>query len=125
MAEFIPRPIVLQAAGEPPKTVSEFVGRLATGAADVSVAIMESPSGWSEPGQRPDFDEYTVVIEGAVVVETEDGSFTVSAGQASRAPARQWVRYSTPGTRGARYVAVCVPAFSPEIVNRDDVSLPE
>src|SRR5580700_9524219 len=122
MAELIPRPIVLQAAGAPPKTVSEFVGRLATGAADISVAIMESPSGWAEPGQRPDFDEYTVVIEGAVLVETQDGAFTVSAGQASRAPAGQWVRYSTPEVGGARYVAVCVPAFSPETVNRDDVT---
>ena len=92
MAELIPRPTVLQAAGAPPKTISEFVGRLATGTADVSVAIMESPSGWSEPGQRPDFDEYTVVIEGEVLVETRDGAFTVSAGQASRAPAGQWVR---------------------------------
>lgn len=120
MAELIPRPTVLQAAGEPPKTISEFVGRLATGTADVSVAIMESPCGWSEPGQRPDFDEYTIVIEGEVLVETRDGSITVSAGQASRAPAGQWVRYSTPKDGGARYVAVCVPAFSPEAVNRDD-----
>ena len=81
---------------------------------------MDSPPGWAEPGQRPDFDEYMVVIEGAVVVETEAGSMTVSAGQAARAPAGQWVRYSTPDPGGARYVAVCVPAFTPEAVNRDE-----
>jgi mannose-6-phosphate isomerase-like protein (cupin superfamily) len=121
MAELIAQPTVLRAAGTPPKTVSEFVGRLATGTADVSVAMMESPSGWSELGQRPEFDEYTVVLEGEVLVETRDRVFTVAPGQASRAPAGQWVRYSTPKVGGARYVAVCVPAFSPEAVNRDDV----
>jgi mannose-6-phosphate isomerase-like protein (cupin superfamily) len=120
MAELIALPTVLQAAGAPPKTISEFVGRLATGTAGVSVAIMASPSGWSEPGQRPDFDEYTVVIEGEVFVETRGGSFIVSAGQAARAPAGEWVRYSTPKIGGARYVAVCVPAFSPEAVHRDE-----
>jgi len=105
--------------------ISEFVGRLTTGTADVSVAVMDSPAGWSEPGQRPDFDEYTVVIEGEVLVHTESESITVSAGQACCAPAGQWVRYSTPGAGGARYVAICVPAFSPAAVHRDDVVGPE
>lgn len=120
MAELILHPTVLHAAGTPAKTISEFVGRLATGTETVSIAVMESPAGWSEPGQRPDFDEYTLVLEGEVHLETESGEVTVVAGQASRAPAGQWVRYSTPNAGGARYVAVCVPAFSPEKVNRDD-----
>ncbi|MGD0381031.1 MAG: cupin domain-containing protein [Acidimicrobiales bacterium] len=120
MAELISNPTVLQAAGNPPKTISEFVGRLATRTQGVSVAVMTSPSGWSEPGQRPEFDEYTVVIEGEIHVESEEGSFTVAAGQAVRAPAGQWVRYSTPTAGGARYVAVCVPAFSPDAVHRDE-----
>jgi len=120
MAELIV-PTFLQAAGSPPKTISEFVGRLTTGTADVSVAVMHSPSGWSEPGQRPEFDEFTVVIEGEVVVDSESGSITVPAGQASWAPAGQWVRYSTPKAGGARYVAVCVPAFSLAAVHRDEV----
>jgi quercetin dioxygenase-like cupin family protein len=113
-------PTVLHAAGAPPKTISEFVGRLTTGTEAVSVAVMDSPAGWSEPGQRPEFDEYTVVIEGEVVVDSESASITVSAGQASWAPAGQWVRYSTPKAGGARYVAVCVPAFSVAAVHRDD-----
>jgi mannose-6-phosphate isomerase-like protein (cupin superfamily) len=119
MVELISQPTVLRAAGAPPKMISEFVGRLTTGTERVSIAVMDSPSGWAEPGQRPDFDEYMVVIEGEVVVDTEDGSITVLAGQAARAPAGEWVRYSTPRTAGARYVAVCVPAFSPEAVHRD------
>jgi mannose-6-phosphate isomerase-like protein (cupin superfamily) len=124
MIELISQPTVLQAAGTPPKTISEFVGRLTTGSASVSVAIMDSPSGWAEPGQRPDFDEYTVVLAGEVRIDTEDGSITVAAGQAARAPAGAWVQYSTPGPSGARYVAVCTPAFSPDAVNRDDESGP-
>jgi len=124
MIELISHPTVLQAAGTPPKTISEFVGRLTTGSASVSVAIMDSPSGWAEPGQRPEFDEYTVVLEGEVQIDTEHGSITVAAGQAARAPAGTWVRYSTPGPGGARYVAVCTPAFSPDAVNRDDEAGP-
>jgi mannose-6-phosphate isomerase-like protein (cupin superfamily) len=122
MVELIAHPTVLQAAGTPPKTISEFIGRLASGTEDVSIAVMQSPAGWGEPGQRPDFDEYTLVLEGEMLVETEEGSISVCAGQASRAPAGQWVRYSTPKPGGARYVAVCVPAFSPGAVNRDEDS---
>jgi mannose-6-phosphate isomerase-like protein (cupin superfamily) len=120
MAQLLPDPTILQAAGTPPKTIAEFVGRLATGTSGVSIAVMHSPAGWSEPGQRPQFDEYTVVIEGEVLVETDDTSFTVAAGQASVSPAGQSVRYSTPTAGGARYVAVCVPAFAPDAVHRDD-----
>lgn len=119
MATLIPKPRLLEGAGEPTKLISEFVGRLATGDLRVSVAVMDSPGGWSEPGQRPDFDEFTVVLEGELLVETEDGSLIVSAGQAVHAPGGSWVRYSTPAAGGARYVAVCLPAFSPETVHRD------
>ena len=119
MVELIPHATVLQAAGTPPKTISEFVGRLATATTSVSVAVMESPSGWSEPGQRPDFDEYTVVIEGEIRIDTEQGQITVGAGQAARAAAGEWVRYSTPREGGAEYIAVCLPAFSMETVHRD------
>jgi uncharacterized cupin superfamily protein len=120
MATLIPVPHILQAAGNPSKLISEFVGRLATGTAQVSVAVMVSPSGWSEPGQRPEFDEYTVVLEGEILVESDDGSLSVAAGQAVHAPAGRWVRYSTPNADGARYVAICIPAFAPELVNRDN-----
>jgi quercetin dioxygenase-like cupin family protein len=119
MANLIPAPSTPPAAGSPPKVISEFVGRLATDTENVSVAIMDSPPGWSEPGQTPTFDEYTVVIDGEVLVETVDEAFTVASGQAVHAPAGEWVRYSTPRSSGARYVAVCVPAFSPDAVNRD------
>lgn len=119
MTELIDTPTVLQAAGTPPKTISEFVGRLASGTAQVSVALMDSSPGWSEPGQRPEFDEYTVVTAGELLVQTEEGSLRVMAGQAVHATAGDWVRYSTPGQEGARYISVCVPAFSPETVNRD------
>jgi mannose-6-phosphate isomerase-like protein (cupin superfamily) len=121
MVKLVEAPSVIAAAGQPPKTISEFVGRVATGSAEVSVAIMESPSGWAEPGQRPDFDEYSIVLEGALHVETEKGDLTVSAGQALHAPAGEWVRYSTPGEAGARYVSVCVPGFTPDTVHRDDM----
>jgi quercetin dioxygenase-like cupin family protein len=115
----IPSPHVLSAAGSPPKTISEFVGRIATGDERLSIAVMDSPSGWSESGQRPDFDEFTVVLDGELLVETEAGSFTVVAGQGLQTPAGTWVRYSTPAAGGATYVAVCLPAFSPDHVHRD------
>lgn len=120
MTELIAAPIVLEAAGVPTKLISEFFGRLASNEKEISIAVMDSPCGWSEPGQRPEFDEYTVVIEGELVVEAEDSSLTVSAGQAARANAGVWVRYSTPGPAGARYVSICLPAFSPDTVHRDE-----
>jgi len=120
MTELIAAPNVIAAAGTPPKTISEFVGRVATGTTDISIAVMNSPEGWSEPGQQPEFDEYTVVIEGAIAVESQGGTFTVKAGQAVHTSAGEWVRYSTPAEGGARYVSVCVPAFSPGTVHRDE-----
>jgi ethanolamine utilization protein EutQ (cupin superfamily) len=119
MATLIPSPARIPAAGDPPKQILEFVGRVATATTSVSVAIMESPAGWVEPSQRPEFDEYTVVLEGEVHVETEDGSLVVHAGQGLHARPGERVCYSTPAAGGARYVSVCVPAFSPEIVHRD------
>jgi mannose-6-phosphate isomerase-like protein (cupin superfamily) len=120
MPTLVPEAAVIEAVGVPPKRIAEYVGRVRTGTESVSVAVMESPSGWSEPGQRPEFDEYSIVLEGELRVETEEGSFGVTAGQAVEARAGEWVRYSTPGEGGARYVSVCVPAFSPATVHRDD-----
>jgi len=108
------------AAGEPPKLIDEFVGRASTGDARLSIARMRSPCGWAEPGQRPDFDEFTVVLRGALLVEHEGGQLTVEAGQAVHTRPGEWVRYSTPGPGGAEYISVCVPAFAPGTVHRDD-----
>jgi mannose-6-phosphate isomerase-like protein (cupin superfamily) len=118
MPQLIESPVRVDAAGEPPKLIEEFAGRASGGEERVSVARMRSPAGWREPGQRPEFDEYTVVLAGALHVESEDGTLEVAAGQAVLARAGEWVRYSTPD--GAEYIAVCLPAFSPETVNRDD-----
>jgi mannose-6-phosphate isomerase-like protein (cupin superfamily) len=118
MPELIEAPVRIEAAGEPPKLIDEFAGRASGGEERVSIARMRSPAGWSEPGQRPEFDEYTVVLAGALRVESEGGSLDVSAGQGVLVRAGEWVRYSTPA--GAEYVAVCLPAFSPETVHRDD-----
>ncbi len=120
MPELISAPHRVPAAGEPPKLIDEFVGRASTGAEALSIARMRSPSGWAEPGQRPEFDEFTVVLRGALVVEFEGGQMTVEAGQAVHARPGEWVRYSTPGEDGAEYIAVCRPAFAPGIVHRDD-----
>jgi quercetin dioxygenase-like cupin family protein len=119
VAQVIAAPTVVQAAGSPPKTVAEFVGRLATGTGNVSIAVMQSPAGWSEPGQQPEFDEYSIVLEGELVADTQNGRFLTQAGQALHVPAGEWVSYSTPGPEGARYVSVCLPACSPQTVHRD------
>ena len=103
----------------PPKRIEEFAGRASNGEQRVSVAHMRSPAGWSEPGQRPEFDEYTVVLAGGLHVETENETFEVAAGQGVLVRSGEWVRYSTPAG-DAEYIAVCLPAFSPETVNRDD-----
>lgn len=116
----IPRPTRIEAAGNVPKLIDEYVGRVNDGEARLSIAHMRSPSGWIEPGQRPEFDEYTLVLRGSVRVEHEGGTLDVAAGQAVLAPAGAWVRYSTPGDEGAEYVAVCLPAFSPGTVHRDE-----
>lgn len=118
MPQLIESPTRVNAHGEPPKVIEEFVGRVNTGADEASVARMVSPPGWSEPGQTPQFNEYTVVLKGRLRVESREGVIEVTAGQAVVAHAGEWVRYSTPD-EGAEYVAVCVPAFSPDTVNRD------
>jgi mannose-6-phosphate isomerase-like protein (cupin superfamily) len=119
MARKLNEPVRIQAHGEPPKVIEEFIGRVRSNTAAVSVARMISPAGWSEPGQTPEFDEYTVVLRGTLLVETRDGVEDVAAGEAIIAPAGQWIRYSTPGAEGAEYIAVCLPAFSPDLVHRD------
>ena len=120
MPTHVPEPTRVEAAGTPPKLIDEYVGRVNTETSAASVAHMRSPSGWSEPGQRPEFDEFTLVLRGALHVEHEGGSVEVEAGQAVIAHAGEWVRYSTPGADGAEYVAVCLPAFSPDTVHRDE-----
>jgi quercetin dioxygenase-like cupin family protein len=119
MFQLIARPAVIEAAGNKPKVIEEFFGRVNSGTAAVSVARMTSPAGWSEPGQTPAFDEYTVVLQGMLRVATRGDIHEVHAGQAILAPAGAWVQYSTPGADGAQYVAICLPAFSPESVHRD------
>jgi ethanolamine utilization protein EutQ (cupin superfamily) len=118
MPKLIESPSRVEAAGTKPKLIDEYVGRVNTGDDRLSVAHMRSPAGWVEPGQRPDFDEYTVVLEGTLRVEHEGGTLAVAAGQAVLVPGGEWVRYSTP--EGASYIAVCLPAFAPETVHRDD-----
>lgn len=119
MPRLIEAPAVIQAAGTKPKRIEEFVGRINSGHGSVSVARMRSPGGWEEPGQRPAFEEITVVLRGRVRVEHEGGALDVSAGQAVVTAPGEWVRYSTPDAEGAEYVAVCLPAFSPDTVHRD------
>lgn len=119
MPEVIDTPSKVEASGTPPKLIEEFVGRVNNGEERVSVARMRSPEGWVEPGQRPDFDEYTLVLEGCLRVEHADGALDVRAGQAVLVRGGEWVRYSTPEPGGASYVAVCLPAFSPDTVHRD------
>lgn len=119
MPRLIAQPTVVAAAGEPPKRIEEFVGRVNSGHAAVSVARMVSPAGWQEPGQRPEFEEVTLVLRGMIKVEHESGALEVRAGQAVVTAPGEWVRYSSPEAGGAEYVAVCWPAFSPDTVHRD------
>jgi quercetin dioxygenase-like cupin family protein len=119
MARLISQPTVIPAAGQPPKIIEEFIGRVNSQTAAISIAKMTSPSGWREPGQTPEFDEYTVVLKGQLQVETRDALHKVTAGQAIVVYAGEWVRYSTPGPEGAQYIAVCLPAFTPGSVHRE------
>lgn len=119
MPTLIPKPARIEAAGIRPKIIDEYAGRVNSGHAGVSVAHMRSPTGWAEPGQRPEFEEITVVLRGTLRVDHEGGFLEVRAGQAVVAKPGEWVRYSTPGPEGAEYVAVCLPAFSPATVHRD------
>jgi mannose-6-phosphate isomerase-like protein (cupin superfamily) len=120
MPKLIDSPARVEAAGTTPKLIDEYVGRVNSGEERVSVAHMRSPEGWREPGQRPEFDEYTVVLDGLLRVEHDQGELDVRAGQAVLVRGGEWVRYSTPEAGGASYVAVCLPAFSPETVHRDE-----
>ena len=119
MPRLISMPTVVPAAGVPPKRIEEYAGRVNSGHTSVSVARMVSPQGWKEPGQRPEFEEVTVVLRGMLRVESAEGMLDVRAGQAVVTAPGEWVRYSTPGPEGAEYVAVCVPAFSLDTVHRD------
>ena len=118
MPTLISGPTRIEAPGTPAKTIEEYIGRVNSRTTGLSIAHMHSPSGWNEPGQRPEFDEYTLVIQGVLRVEHEAGVLEVGAGQAVITHRGEWVRYSTPG--GAEYVAVCVPGFSPDTVHRDE-----
>lgn len=120
MPRLIPNPTVIPCVGTKPKQIQEFAGRVNTGHSSVSVARMISPSGWTEPGQRPAFEEITVVLKGMLRVEHERGVLNVRAGEAVVASPGEWVRYSTPEPEGAEYIAVCLPAFSPDGVHRDE-----
>ena len=117
--QFIEKPTEVKAHGDIPKIIREYIGRVNTGTPGVSIAHMQSPSGWNEPGQTPRFDEYTLVLKGTLRVEFKGGHRDVKAGQALIAPAGEWVRYSSPSSEGADYIAVCIPAFSPETFSRD------
>ncbi len=119
MPKLIEKPTVIAAAGNKPKRIEEYVGRVNSGTSAVSIAKMTSPSGWVEPGQTPEFDEYTVVLRGVLRVTTKEGDLDVAAGQGVIVPAKEHVRYSTPGPEGAEYIAVCLPAFAMETVHRD------
>ena len=119
MPRLIEGPTIITAAGNKPKQIEEFAGRVNSGHAGVSVARMVSPSGWEEPGQRPEFEEITVVLRGMIRVEHEGGVLDIHAGQAVVTRPGEWIRYSSPGPDGAEYVAVCVPAFSMDTVHRD------
>ena len=120
MPTFIAQPTRIEAAGNKPKLIDEYIGHVNSATSALSVAHMRSPGGWQEPGQAPEFDEFTVVLKGLLRVESAAGSFEVAAGQAIIAHAGEWVRYSTPGEEGAEYIAVCLPAFSPSTVHRDE-----
>jgi len=119
MTKFIQSPSISKAAGNVPKIIEEYFGRVNSNTQRLSIARMKSPEGWVEPGQTPEFEEYTVVVKGTLRVTTKNGSFNVDEGQAVIAEKGEWIQYSTPFTGGAEYVAVCIPAFSPDIVHRD------
>jgi len=122
MPRFIQEPTRIQAHGQPPKTIEEYIGRVNSDTTEVSIARMVSPPGWSESGQTPEFSEYSVVLKGMLQVETRDDTFHVKAGQALMVEPGTWVRYSTPGDEGAEYLAVALPAFNLNTVHRDPIA---
>jgi mannose-6-phosphate isomerase-like protein (cupin superfamily) len=119
MARHFSTPLIVEAAGTLPKRIEEYVGRVNSETTEVSVARMQSPPGWLEPGQTPEFDEYTVVLKGALHIKLADREIDVTAGEAIIIERGEWVQYSTPGPEGTEYIAVCLPAFSPDTVHRD------
>lgn len=119
MATHIKNPTLIKAAGNKPKVIKEFIGRVNSKTDDISIAQMESPGGWVEPGQTPAFNEYTLVLNGVLHVKTKTQEFDINPGEAVITQSGEWVQYSTPNSEGAVYIAVCAPAFSPEIVHRD------
>ena len=119
MPRIIKAPTIIEAAGNKPKIIREFFGLVNSSTEKISIAKMTSPAGWEEPGQTPEFDEYTLVLKGMLRVESRENTFDVKEGQAIITYAGEWIRYSTPNPEGAEYVAVCLPAFSPETVHRD------
>jgi mannose-6-phosphate isomerase-like protein (cupin superfamily) len=116
----IDKPSIIKAAGNKPKIIEEFVGRINSETDALSIARMKSPAGWIEPGQTPEFNEYTIVLKGMLRVTTKDGTADIYEGESVIVSSGEWVQYSTPGSEGAEYIAVCSPAFSPEIVHRDE-----
>jgi ethanolamine utilization protein EutQ len=120
MPTLVPEPTRIRAAGTKPKLIDEFIGRVNTKTPGVSVAHMRSPQGWEEPGQTPEFDEFTLVLKGSLLVTHKGGELTVAAGQAVIAHRGEWVQYSTPGEGATEYIAICLPAFSMETVHRDE-----
>ncbi len=121
MPKKIKSPKIIQPAGNKPKIIKEYIGLINSDTNDISIAHMHSPQGWEEPGQKPEFDEYTLVLNGCLKVETKQGNFFVKSGEAIITYAGEWIRYSTPDKSGAQYIAVCIPAFNPDRVNRDVV----
>jgi mannose-6-phosphate isomerase-like protein (cupin superfamily) len=120
MPSLIEQPSKVEAAGTLPKTIAEYAGRVNTGTDNVSIALMTSPKGWQEPGQRPEFEEWTIVLRGTLVLDHDEGQLEVTAGRAVRVAPGEWVRYGTPYEGGAEYVSVCLPAFSPDTAHRDE-----
>lgn len=120
MIQHITSPTQIVSAGNKPKVILEYIGRVNSKTSDTSIAHMKSPGGWEEPAQTPEFDEYTLVLKGELHVETQKESFDVKAGEAIIVGKNEWVKYSTPGDEGAEYIAVCLPAFAPDTVHRED-----
>jgi hypothetical protein len=119
MIQLINNPSIIKAAGNKEKIIKEFFGRVNSNTSEVSIAMMKSPQGWEEPGQCPEFNEYTVVLKGALRIKTKLEEFVVSEGMGILTISKEWVQYSSPFEGGAEYIAICLPAFSPEIVHRD------
>lgn len=119
MIKHVKNPSLIKAAGSKEKIIEEFFGRVNSGTSELSIAKMKSPEGWDEPGQEPEFDEYTIVLKGKLQVKTKSETIVVEKGQAILIKRNQWVQYSSPFKGGAKYIAICMPAFSPDIVHRD------